>query len=251
MRTDILDRKDDILQWIEEKQSKAYISKQLKCKPSTLERYLGIMQIEYKGNQGNKGFFKINEQSYVPVNEYIHKDSVSSSVLRHKLIMEGYKEEKCEKCGLDKWFDEPLSLELHHIDGNHYNNKLDNLQILCPNCHSLTQNYRSKNISQKIKIYKSKQKTAIKEKTNTCKICGKLITDKATLCQDCFKQSLRKVERPERDILKNEIRTQSFLSLGAKYGVSDKAIVKWCVYYNLPSKKRDIRNYSDEEWENI
>ena len=41
---------------------------------------------------------------------------------------------------------EPIPLELHHKDGNRYNNQLDNLMLLCPNCHALTENYRAKNI---------------------------------------------------------------------------------------------------------
>ena len=248
-RNDILDRKEDILRWIEENQSKAYICKQLTCKPATLERYLGLMGIVYSGNQGNKGFYKINS-IYIPAEEYVEKEQVSSSVLRQKLIIDGIKEEKCERCGLSEWFNEPLSLELHHIDGNHYNNDFSNLQILCPNCHSLTQNYRNKNISQKVKIYGNQQLTD-KIKTNKCKECGKLLTDKASLCQECYKKSLRRVEWPDRETLKQEIRNQSFLSLSAKYGVSDKSIVKWCIHYGLPSKKKDIKQYSDEEWLNI
>ena len=56
MRTDILERKDDILRWISEGQTKAYISKQLKCKPETLNSYLDKMGIYYEGNPGRKGF---------------------------------------------------------------------------------------------------------------------------------------------------------------------------------------------------
>lgn len=47
------------------------------------------------------------------------------------------------------------------------------------------------------------------------------------------------------------IRTDSFVSIGKKYCVSDNAIRKWCKTYNLPSKKSEINNYSDEEWEKI
>lgn len=44
------------------------------------------------------------------------------------------------------------------------------------------------------------------------------------------------------------IRNESFVSIAKKYNVSDKAICKWCERYNLPSKKKDIKTYSDEEW---
>lgn len=251
-RNDILEKKEEILQWIEEGQPKSYICRQLNCKPETLNRYLGIMNIQYDGNSGLKGF-KRNDNGYIPAAEYINSSCVHSSVLREKLFREGIKPQKCERCGLSAWQNEFICLELHHIDGNHYNNNFDNLQILCPNCHSLTQSYRHR--AEKIKIYDSTDNGAVerkkknrKEKTNTCIICGALITDKANYCIKCFHATQQRVERPDREKLKQEIRIESFLSLAAKYGVSDKAITKWCLAYNLPSKKKDIKAYSDEEW---
>lgn len=249
MRKDILERKDDILQWISEHQPKAYMCQQLKCKPETLERYLGLMDIEYKGNPGLAGF-KLMRKNYIPAEQYIQGNNVSSSVLRDKLIRENIKEEKCERCGLTHWLDEKLSLELHHMDGNHFNNSFDNLQILCPNCHSLTSNYRNKG-TQLVKSYNTDTEYKQKEKTNFCICCGIGITDKAKYCTECWHASQRKVERPSREVLKDEIRNVPFLQLGNKYGVSNKAIVKWCIAYNLPHKKQDIKTYSDEEWELI
>ena len=55
IRTDILDSKEQILEWISQNQSKAFICSQFKCKPSTLESYLRKMGIHYLGNQGGKG----------------------------------------------------------------------------------------------------------------------------------------------------------------------------------------------------
>lgn len=54
---------------------------------------------------------------------------------------------KCESCGLETWLDKKIPLEVHHLDGNHLNNELENLQLLCPNCHAFTKNYRGKNIN--------------------------------------------------------------------------------------------------------
>ena len=48
---------------------------------------------------------------------------------------------KCEKCGISQWQNESITLEVHHIDENHNNNDINNLQLLCPNCHSQTKNY--------------------------------------------------------------------------------------------------------------
>lgn len=52
---------------------------------------------------------------------------------------------QCESCKLTEWLNEPITLELHHKDGDKLNNELDNLQLLCPNCHSLTNNWRGRN----------------------------------------------------------------------------------------------------------
>ena len=70
-----------------------------------------------------------------------------TSKLNKRLIKEGYKEAKCECCGNKEWMGYPIMLELHHIDGNRQNNQLSNLQLLCPNCHSITDNFKSKNIT--------------------------------------------------------------------------------------------------------
>lgn len=65
--------------------------------------------------------------------------------LKKLLFKLGLKQNVCEICGIDSWNNKPICLQLHHIDGRKNNNSLDNLQILCLNCHSQTDNYGSKN----------------------------------------------------------------------------------------------------------
>jgi hypothetical protein len=63
--------------------------------------------------------------------------------IRKRLIKErGY---QCECCGLSQWFDHPIMIELHHVDGDRWNNDRSNLQLLCPNCHAMTDNWRNRN----------------------------------------------------------------------------------------------------------
>ena len=71
--------------------------------------------------------------------------------IKQHLILAGLKIDKCECCGITEWNGKPISLQLHHKDGNSNNNSLENLKILCPNCHSQTDNYGSKNIRNKEK----------------------------------------------------------------------------------------------------
>lgn len=51
--------------------------------------------------------------------------------------------EKCNCCGITEWNGKPINLEVNHIDGMAYNNVLDNLELLCPNCHSQTNTFRN------------------------------------------------------------------------------------------------------------
>lgn len=82
---------------------------------------------------------------------------MQSSKILKRLVSEGYKEYKCECCGITEWMNKPISLQLHHKDGNHNNNALDNLKILCPNCHTQTDNYGGK-VSRDDKKEKQKNK---------------------------------------------------------------------------------------------
>ena len=80
-----------------------------------------------------------------PIEYYLTDRPCQSHRLKERLITDGLKDHRCEMCGITEWNGKPTPIELDHIDGNHNNNNLDNLRILCPNCHAQTDNYRGKN----------------------------------------------------------------------------------------------------------
>lgn len=78
--------------------------------------------------------FRYNREHNIPIGHI--------AVRTYLLLTREY---KCSNCKLSKWQDESIPLEAHHKDGNHNNNSEENLELICPNCHSLTDNYKSKN----------------------------------------------------------------------------------------------------------
>lgn len=92
-------------------------------------------------NTGNSKRFPL---SLILSGEILYK--ASGSVLKRRLIAAELKEDKCEECGqLPMWNNKLLILQLDHIDGDHYNNKIENLRILCPNCHTQTPTHSGRN----------------------------------------------------------------------------------------------------------
>lgn len=81
-----------------------------------------------------------------PIETYlVNGRTVSRGHLKRRLLSEGLKEGRCEECGLDQWQGKPLPLALHHVNGDGDDNRLENLQLLCGNCHSQTPNFSGKN----------------------------------------------------------------------------------------------------------
>lgn len=173
---------------------------------------------------------------------------------------------KCQLCGYDKCIS---ALELHHLNpvekefnfAKQKNKAWEDLQgelkkciLVCSNCHreihfekscKILESSYNKERAEKI----SKEIFDIKHrKLFYCKNCGKLISRGSQYCPECYHILTRKVERPSREELKYLIREMPFTTIGKQFNVSDNAIRKWCLKYNLPNKKRDIEKYTDEEW---
>lgn len=180
-----------------------------------------------KTNIGNR----LNKHKELSVNEYITNNKIiRGSTLIKKLINEGIKECKCERCKNEEWEGDVIPLELHHINGNNMDNRIENVQLLCPNCHALTDNYRGK---------KNKKKFF-------CKNCGNEITkySKSGYCNKCIKEQNKKHKIPSKELLiENFTKLSSFCKVAKVFNCSDNTIRKWCKKYGLPIHSKEIKNY--------
>jgi hypothetical protein len=103
---------------------------------------LGIDTSHFLGRSWNRGQRRPSP-SRIPLQQILVRNSTYTNTarLRRRLVAEGLKPAHCERCELDSWLGEPLPLALDHVNGDHADNRLENLRILCPNCHALTETW--------------------------------------------------------------------------------------------------------------
>jgi hypothetical protein len=82
-----------------------------------------------------------------PIERYLVKGRRTTRThLKTRLLRDGLKQNSCERCGITEWRGRPLSMALHHVNGDGRDNRLENLHLLCPNCHSQTENYGGRSL---------------------------------------------------------------------------------------------------------
>jgi hypothetical protein len=155
-----------------------------------------------------------------PIDYYLTEDShCSRRVLKLRLIKDGYKRNVCEVCGISEWNGLPLTMQLHHKDGNPYNNCLENLMIICPNCHSQTNNFRGRSNRD------------VPKPINYCQDCGRQISRSSKRCLSCASKHRLpanvKIDMTVEEFLEYKKQGLSNTAIAGIYNVTEAAIRKW------------------------
>lgn len=139
----------DIIKAISESKSMSEACVKLNIRYITLKKHAQRLNI-FKPNQSGKGLNKKRNCIY-DLNDILKgkHPQIQSFKLKQRLYKAGIKENKCEECNISEWNGKNIECELDHINGKCYDHRLENLRILCPNCHSQTETFRSKNLKNK------------------------------------------------------------------------------------------------------
>lgn len=178
---------------------------------------------------------------------------------------------KCCICGFDSY---PEAMDFHHVNPEEKefplsSNVMKSLDkqleeakkciLVCANCHrgihagyiQIPVNYKNFFNEKRAEELLNLNEEIKHGKKHYCIDCGKIISNNAKRCPECASKHSRFVDRPSREELKDLIRNKPFTQIAKQFNVSDNAIRKWCQSENLPTKKTEIKLYSDLEWENI
>lgn len=200
-----------------------------------------------------------------------NSDNVKAFIKRRKSNLIKVFHSHCCICGWDAYQE---GLEFHHVNPNEklfgicasnavtkaLEKQLEEMKkciLVCANCHrgihqgyiTVPEDWQSLYDTQiaeelLVELNKTKHRTP-----RFCLDCGVEITSEAQRCVTCAIKASRYVERPNRGDLKKLIRELSFVEIGKQFHVTDNAIRKWCKSEQLPSTKKEIKQYTDKEWE--
>lgn len=163
----------------------------------------------------------LEKKTYKLEDILVENSKYGSHHLKNKLISQNILKNECSICKNNgEWFGKKLSLQLDHINGINNDNRLENLRLLCPNCHSQTETFSGKR----------------HKKYNSCKDCGEKVQKQSTRCFKCSSKNngvnQRKFEVSKEE-LKNLITKYPMTKVGKILGVSDNAVRKRCKLFGL------------------
>lgn len=173
---------------------------------------------------------KLAEKNTIPLEQILVENStyLNRAGIKQKLYKADLLKEECYKCGLGPiWNDKPITLQLEHINGVFNDNRIENLSILCPNCHSQTETFCGKR-----KAYGLKKEDNSYSKPNNCLDCENAIPKTSIRCYKCeakyrIKTNIySQIDWPPLEELIEEVKTTSYVATAKRLGVSDNAVRK-------------------------
>jgi len=237
-RTYIYENKEEFEKLVEECKSYTECIIKLGLSPrcsgnfQTIKKYIKLYNIDIEHFESG---FKLGNKPKNSLNldDILNKDSfVSRKVIKNKLYKEGIKNKICEICGQDEnWFNDSKIVHiLDHINGDAYDNRLENLRIVCPNCNSTLETNCGSNKTKR--LYDKELDEYKNEKTHKKCFCGKIISKDSKLCKICSSIKQRKVKnRPSYEELMKLVKENGNTGTGKLFGVSEAVIRKWLKQY--------------------
>lgn len=190
----------------------------------TLRKKLGSLGIDYDAfvRRGRAKRTQSNGRRR-PVRELLKPGQLLYSRIRARLFEEGILVERCSGCGIGpEWNGQPLVLQIDHVNGDAYDSRLENLRVLCPNCHSQTPTWGARRS---------------KAPPKKCPSCGTTIYRRSAKCRSCAgsdPEVIRKREAGQRRATKIKwpagkklaqlVKESNYEAVGRKLGVSGNAV---------------------------
>lgn len=190
----------------------------------TLKRRLRYENIDYshipQGPSASRGRANFVREAMPNEQVFVKHSTYGRTHLRHRVIKDSLIPYECSICKNNgTWMEKTLTLRLDHINGISDDHRLSNLRFLCPNCDSQTDTFGGKNIN----FNRSRQK-------HCCEDCGINTKGYSKLCHRCAR---RKGKIPSKDELQKLVLAMPITHVGKIFGVSDKAVHKWCTRLNV------------------
>jgi hypothetical protein len=196
----------------------------------TLQKYVRLWSISVEHFDPDAARVRALGRGPVPLEDVLVEHSTfTRGHLKQRLFAAGLKDRRCELCGQGEiWRGRTMSLILDHVNGVADDNRIENLQIVCPNCAATLDTHCGK----------ANRRTP---RTVRCPDCGVEFNPKSRRQRYCSRECgqrrrdqprrARKVERPPYEQLVREVGATSWSAVGRKYGVSDNAVRKWVRWY--------------------